>query len=257
MTKPKKNEHNVLDPALANLISDKLIADFNDLCALVTKSMTDKAIQNDIERIVIELQALQKTIQKKREYSPEQVTALATMISKVGHKLIHQGNPDNAFEAIHQKLAALNGGKSPLQGLKVSYDKVDEKFAKNMQEIKEKCNQIGDNTAKLLKHAHGHHHSPMEKLANAMNVFKKSVLSVFKIGMSVAKDAQYYGKRVAAVTGLRELSDADKLETAERTKKKAEKRIEKMQDRIAGAELLRKERELKQNEGKPSIFRKK
>lgn len=70
MTKPKKNEHNVLDPALANLISDKLIADFNDLCALVTKSMTDKAIQNDIERIVIELQALQKTIQKKERIFP-------------------------------------------------------------------------------------------------------------------------------------------------------------------------------------------
>lgn len=246
-----------LDPALANLISDQMIEDFIDLCKLLDETMTDKAFQNEISKIIIELKALQKAIQKKKEYSPEQVAELTSMISKIGHKLVRMSVDPEKFaeEKMHTALAAFNGGKTPIKNLQLKMDLTSE-FKENMKKIKDQCQLIGEDAIRLLSHAKGHRHSPIEKLVHAMDSCKESVLSAFKFGMSVVKDVQYTAKRAAAFTGLRELSLDDHKEHFDRLSKKAEKGKQKYSDLIEGQELLKEQRANKEREGKPTIFKK-
>jgi hypothetical protein len=200
------------------------------------------------------LAAFRKVLAKNKEYTPEQVTKLAEFITQLADTIAKKPTPQGVEAMIHQYLAQLNNGKSPVIGeIKVDY-KVDPEFTQRMDAINEQCKKIDAGMKKLQKDLPGHQHTPIEKLFDALHKLTKGVKSFFSIAWSVIKDVEYVAKRAAILTGRRVETAQDRKEKGHRTKTHGEKLIRQAEDEEVGQRIRQEQEDM--HHRKSDIFSK-
>jgi hypothetical protein len=231
---PKRS---LLAPLIDILSLDNLTQDVNKLCELIKASVQDKKIQEDLERLMIHLAAFRKVLAKNKEYTPEQVLKLADFISELANTIAKKPTPEGVQKMIHEYLAQLNNGKSPVIGeIKVDY-KVDHEFNERMDAINAQCKKIDASMRKLQKDLPGHQHTPVEKLFVALHKLTKAVNSFFSMAWSVIKEVEYVAKRAAILTGRRVETAEDKKEKGQRHKAHGEKLLKQAENEEVGQRI--------------------
>lgn len=176
-----------LSALLQGLSLRQLKEDFENLQPYL-EQLDDKALNNQIKRLINELDSFNKTLQKKKEYSPQQVEELAAHIDSFASALNER--IESLKTEVMERFEKHVGEQFKQIGLFAFYTIEKDKqkvnaFMDNLKAAQFHLHNASKNMKHLAEKSPGYEHSSIEKLSHACHRARKSIVSFYKTTIDI------------------------------------------------------------------------
>ncbi len=257
--KTKAKQLNENQKEIINLV----LADIQRLSAL-SMACLDKDSEEylKLQDLQIELNTFNKMLERDQEFTDSQVESLVSIVSNNTKMFKNmQSTQDviniaqhNIAQKANYALAKMNKGENPIINQTIKLQLAPD-FTKQMLEMAQCARQLETHVNMMQKLFPARQYSLYDKLANAALSAKRALGSFFKLGMTLANEAQYYGKRALIVSGFKVSTPHDNLERLAREQAHLQARARQVDAERLGTMQQMEEERHKKSKQRPKIFK--